>query len=126
MNINSINAVSSYNVRGFNNPLKKNFKSNEQHIDDDKQNSYDHKQFANTITFIASMAAVTGMSIMYGLSSWEQNKTLDKFEKVINDSEIRKDTFLVKDVTGDEKPDMVLFKKDGSKVVFDIANGNVK
>lgn len=51
---------------------------------------------------------------------------IENFVKIAESDEIQKDTFLVKDVTGDEKPDMILFKKDGTRVVFDMAEGKIK
>ncbi len=122
MSIKAINNIQSYSMRGLSSPLKQNFKANEQNQDNDSQTRYERNQLANAVTFIASMSALAGMGIAYGIDYWDRSLNFDKFEKVVNDPDIKKDTFLIKDVTGDKMPDMVFCKKDGTKVVFDVLN----
>lgn len=51
-----------------------------------------------------------------------QSKLAGKLLNIYQSPEIKKDTFTVKDVTGDEEPDLILYKKDGTRVVYDIKN----
>lgn len=50
---------------------------------------------------------------------------VDKVNELCNSDELQKDTFTVKDITKDDKPDMILYKKDGTKVVLDIYNNKI-
>lgn len=54
-----------------------------------------------------------------------QNKFTEDTINLLQSDDIQKDTLLIKDVTGDEEPDLILFKEDGSKVIIDIANQNI-
>ena len=78
---------------------------------------------------IGIILTTTIISMLIALGGNKQNKEsenlFDKLEKNVKSSELQKDTFMVKDVTGDEKPDMILFKKDGTKVVLDIAENKI-
>lgn len=78
------------------------------------------------IMFSGMIGVLAGIGIEKGMTMMDSKNIVDRFEKVANDPEIKKDTFMVKDVTGDDNPDMILFKKDGSKVVFDLTDGTVK
>lgn len=83
--------------------------------------------------------AIVGCGILSGLlaiaigvfigneksESGEQAEFLEKVEKVYNSDEIKKDTFTVKNIDEDENPVIILSKKDGSKVVVDIANKQI-
>lgn len=75
--------------------------------------------------FVLFIGAMLGM----GITSDSNNKAAKKFsedvQNIYNSDDIQKDTFSVKDITGDENPDLILYKKDGSKVVIDIANQKV-
>lgn len=47
-------------------------------------------------------------------------KNINTFQNILENNNIKKDTFLIKDMTGDNKPDLVLFKKDDSNIVIDL------
>lgn len=140
MNIRPVSGFSAYNTNKpiFKNNLRTNFKAVENYDDDEKiiksqspDDDIASGHLINTVQggllmFSAIVGLVTGMGLEKGMDSAYTKQKLENFEKVVNDPEIKKDTFMVKDVTGDEKPDMILFKKDGSKVVFDLADGKVK
>ena len=126
MNILPVKAMSVGRAGTLNNRLKNNFKAEDDTNKKENKRANDNYQLANAVSFVASMAAVTGMCAMYGMDMWDRNQTLKNFEQVANKPEIKKDTFLVKDVTDDNKPDIILFKKDGSKVIFDLVDGTVK
>ncbi|MCR5266236.1 MAG: hypothetical protein K6E29_06545 [Cyanobacteria bacterium RUI128] len=72
--------------------------------------------------------AILGM-LLVGADSKNNQKETDKFinriDSVYKSNDIKEGEFMVKDMNGDEKPDFVLFKKDGSKVVIDINNRNI-
>lgn len=140
MNIRPVSGFSAYNTNKsiFKNNLRTNFKAVENYDDDEKiiksqspDDDIASGHLINTVQggllmFSAIVGLITGMGLEKGMDSAYTKQKLENFEKVVNDPEIKKDTFMVKDVTGDEKPDMILFKKDGSKVVFDLADGKVK
>lgn len=140
MNIRPVSGFSAYNANKsiLKNNLRTNFKAVENYDDDEKiiksqspDDDIASGHLINTVQggllmFSALVGLVTGMGLEKGMDSAYTKQKLENFEKVVNDPEIKKDTFMVKDVTGDEKPDMILFKKDGSKVVFDLADGKVK
>ena len=78
--------------------------------------------YGGLVGFGLTVLAVSGIA---ACSSHEENKLEDKFlekvQTIYNSKGIKKDTFKVQDMTGDEKPDIILYKKDGSKVVIDLA-----
>ena len=55
----------------------------------------------------------------------ENARFLNKVANIAASDSIRQDTFTVKDVNKDENPDLILYKKDGSKVIIDITNKKV-
>ncbi len=77
------------------------------------------------LPFGGFIGMVLGILVGCGLNIFENKQFSEKYDKVINSEDIQKDTFTVKDITGDEKPDLILYQKDGSKIVIDIANQNI-
>ena len=79
--------------------------------------------------FTGIIGAALVMGIMVGLSENKSSKATDEFVSTIDSisksEDINQNEFMVKDMNDDEKPDFVLFKKDGSKVVLDIANQQI-
>ena len=79
MSIKAINNIQSYSMRGLSSPLKQNFKANEQNQDNDSQTRYERNQLANAVTFIASMSALAGMGIAYGIDYWYRSLNFYNF-----------------------------------------------
>lgn len=48
------------------------------------------------------------------------NKIFDKYELQDNLYSVKRDTIIIDDVTGDNYPELILYKEDGSMVVMDI------
>jgi len=70
------------------------------------------------------------ISALFGLFVNHTNTTkskeyLDNVNELYNSDEIKKDTFTVKDVNEDDKPDIILYKKDGTRVVLDFYNNKI-
>ncbi len=130
MNIRPLNGFYTPNINKnvYKNNERVSFKA-AQH--DDTEDDIIVNRLINTvqgglIMFSGMIGVLAGIGIEKGMTMMDSKNIVDRFEKVANDPEIKKDTFMVKDVTGDDNPDMILFKKDGSKVVFDLTDGTVK
>lgn len=88
------------------------------------------EQYENTkgcVSFIACgalLTAILGIAGLSGLNSSKENQQ-DLITNPLESYDLRKDTLVIKDITGDEKPDIILFKEDGSKVIVDVENGKV-
>lgn len=48
------------------------------------------------------------------------NKICDKYELMYELNKTKRDTIIIEDVTGDNFPELILYKNDGSKVAVDI------
>lgn len=64
-------------------------------------------------------------ALLYDNKKDNSEKFRKEVENIYQSNNIQKDTFTVKDMTDDDKPDLILYKKDGSKVVIDIANQEI-
>ena len=64
-------------------------------------------------------------ALLYDIKNNNSEKFRKEVENIYQSNKIEKDTFTVKDMTYDDKPDLILYKKDGSKVVIDIANQEI-
>lgn len=89
----------------------------------EKDNAY----FVGAVLGVATciIAAGIGSCIAGGVGAQEQDEFLEKVQTICNSKDIKKDTFKVEDITEDNKADLILYKKDGSKVVIDIANQRI-
>lgn len=124
MNIRAISPQTNYtNKIAFKGSKEEKYIYTKDEVKDIKSNTK-----SNGICIGAMLAVLGGMALTVAVENddkQKQTELFDKFEKVCTSPEIQKDTFLVKDVTGDGKADMILFKKDGTKVIFDIAKGEI-
>lgn len=86
----------------------------------------DYEKFCNRAEggFIGAFIIALGL---LGVNLHKENKPrfVDEFVKTISDPELKKDTFTVTDITGDMKPDVILYKKDGSQVIVDVQNSMI-
>lgn len=94
---------------------------------DDPDENLQNEVLKDTKYEPALYGALTATAIIGALaiaSSKINDNSTDKFmrnvQKIYDSEDIKKDTFTVKDITDDKKPDIILYKKDGSKVVLDI------
>ena len=98
--------------------------------------TYDEKFFqraeriANTNVILGGLIGFmlgSGITFHYLDKQNNNNKEnfLEKVQTIYNSKDIKKDTFKVEDITDDNKADIILYKKDGSKVVIDLAKQNI-
>lgn len=78
----------------------------------------------NAIVGIAGAATIYG-SYTVNSKNIDTETFYDKLDKISLSDSIKKDTFTITDYNKDKSPDMILYKKDGSKVVVDIKNQEI-
>ena len=102
-------------------------KDDEDDEDDESFNAVQTSQMGCVPFIAAAVAAACTLGAMIGqcINSDKSSKNKDLIENTIESNAIRTDTLLIKDETGDDKPDLILFKKDDSKVVIDVNNGKI-
>lgn len=111
-----------------NNNVKNNVKFSGLYDDSDEK-------FERTKSEVNSAAMLVGLTVLatmgIGGALLLDNKKAnneefcEKVEDIYHANNIQKDTFTIKDMTDDNKPDLILYKNDGSIVVIDIANQQV-
>ncbi len=79
----------------------------------------------------AAGSALTLAVMLFGIAFGHQKTSekyksfLEKTEQIAASDSIKTDTFTVRDVNKDKNPDLILYKKDNSKVIIDFANQNI-
>lgn len=78
-------------------------------------------------TGVIGALAVTLLGIMFqvGYSQDETKRKMHSFLNLVNSKNVRKDTFMLKDITKDSIPEIVLYTKDGKNIVYDVAERQV-
>lgn len=74
---------------------------------------------------LASTFVALPMWTMWSDSENAHEEFANKVQEICTSEDIKKDTFKVEDMTGDKKVDIILYKKDGSKVVLDMENQQI-
>lgn len=101
---------------------------------EDKNKSYYTKEDVDVrgcvnaiVGFGLGLISAVGLNeVLYKYDKDVMLKKMDRFQQYIESDDVINDRFEVKDITGDKTPDIILFKKDGSKVIFDMAEGKFK
>ena len=80
------------------------------------------KNWLMTCLAISGTTGLVGINAGRGIYTAKLIKTVENISK---SPEIKKDTFTVKDINGDEKSELILYKKDGSKIAIDLTSCDV-
>lgn len=118
MNINAISA--GYNSINFGHRKNHSDKEIENKNSDNKTTNF----VRNAIVGIAGAATIYG-SYTVNSKNIVTETFYDKLDKISQSDSIKKDTFTITDYNKDKSPDMILYKKDGSKLVVDIKNQEI-
>ncbi len=74
-------------------------------------------------SFVSVVATALIAAVLHSDKKHQQEEFLRNVQEYVEDnSEVRKDTFTVADYNNDSIPDVILYKKDGSKVLLDVKN----
>lgn len=71
------------------------------------------------------VGVIAGLITKAGLKNSETEDFVNKVQTVSVSRDINQNKFTIEDMTNDKKPDLILYKKDGSKVVIDMANQKI-
>ena len=84
--------------------------------EDDLENS--SKTMNSVLGFMAGLSL--GIFATAVANNGHNGQFAQKTIHTIESNDIKKDSIIITDITGDENPDIVLLKEDGSKVVIDL------
>ena len=73
------------------------------------------------MTVLAVIAGAGGFS----KSEEETDTFISTLNQISESDKVKQDSFMIKDMTDDNHPDLILYKKDGSKIVVDMKNKKV-
>ena len=73
---------------------------------------------------------MTLLGVLFGVTgsnneTKQTNEFIDNISKIASSDSIKQNEFSVKDMNKDNHPDLVLYKKDGSKVILDLKNQQI-
>ena len=105
----------------------RNFDYNDNYIGGEKdtpRDTYMYRQGVKMGAIYSLVVSLTAMAIAMGYGNDKSEKANDAFvrkvEKVYNSEDIQKDRLEIMDATEDEVPDLILYNKDGSRVIVDV------
>lgn len=128
MNINAISGYSSYNRINFGQRKVNKYNDNTDNKSDNFKNT-DLQDHDDRIFLKGALAGIVASALVYQSMSDKAVKSSDDFygrvNKIAQSDSIKQDTFSVTDYNKDKTPDIVLYKKDGSKVVVDMKNQKI-
>ncbi len=80
--------------------------------------------------FFSGALGMTLLGVIFGATgsnneTKQTNEFIDNISKIASSDSIKQNEFSVKDMNKDNHPDLVLYKKDGSKVIVDLKNQQI-